>query len=168
MQPDQALRKNSIQIAVEKPFGFLAFGLGSGLSPRAPGTVGTLVGMLLWIPFVNLPTVLGLVFVITMFMIGIRICDVVSHALGVHDHGGIVWDEIVGIWLVLAFIPFDWRWWLAAFVLFRIFDIAKPWPIGWLDRRITGGLGIMMDDVIAAFYTLAVFGLVGWLMVVVG
>lgn len=159
MPPDKALRKNSLQAAVEKPAGFLAFGLGSGLSPRAPGTVGTLVGMLLWIPFVNLPTALGLILVIAMFMIGIRICDVVSHALGVHDHGGIVWDEMVGIWLVLVFIPFDWRWWLAAFVLFRIFDIAKPWPIGWLDRCLAGGFGIMVDDVIAALYALAVLGL---------
>ena len=153
---------------MEKPYGFLAFGLGSGLSPRAPGTAGTLVGMLLWIPFASLPIVFGLAIVLALFTLGIRICHAVSHNMGVHDHGGIVWDEMVGIWLVLVFIPFDWSWWLAAFVLFRVFDIAKPWPIGWLDRRMTGGLGIMIDDVIAAFYTLGVFGLVGWLMVVVG
>lgn len=168
MQSNKALRKNSIQTALGKPYGFLAFGFGSGLSPRAPGTAGTLLGMLFWIPFVELPIVFGLILVLAMAALGIRICHAVSRDIGVHDHGGIVWDEMVGIWLVLVFIPFDWRWWLAAFVLFRLFDIAKPWPIGWLDRRMTGGLGIMIDDVIAALYALGVFALVGWLMVVFG
>ena len=82
-----------------------------------------------------------------------------------HDHGGIVWDEFVGIWLVLVLVPFHWAWWLAAFVAFRFFDVAKPWPIGWLDRRVGGGFGIMVDDLIAAIYAVAVlWWAVGWLV----
>jgi len=158
-------------LALERPTGFLAFGFGSGLSPRAPGTAGTLLGLLLWLPLTPLPLWLGLVLVAALFVLGIWLCEVSSQALGVHDHGGIVWDEMVAIWLVLVVVPFDWRWWLASFVMFRVFDILKPWPIDWLDRRVAGGLGIMIDDVIAALYTLAALwlgvALLGWLQGVI-
>ena len=152
------------ETAMNSPTGFLAFGLGSGLSRLAPGTAGTLAGMLLAFPLTGLPVWAGLLFVAIAFLVGIPICDRASKRLGVHDHGGIVWDEFVGIWLVLVLVPFHWAWWLAAFVAFRVFDIAKPWPIGWLDRRVHGGFGIMLDDLIAAVYALAVLWLGGWLV----
>ena len=101
-----------------------------------------------------LPPWAGTLFVVLAFFFGIYLCAAAAQRLGVHDHGGIVWDEFVGIWLVLLVIPFGWVWWVSAFVLFRLFDIAKPWPIGWLDRRLGGGLGIMLDDLVAALYAL--------------
>jgi len=159
--PDPAALRNE---ATSSPLGFLAFGLGSGLSPKAPGTAGTAVGVLLAFPLAGIPLWAGLMFVALVFLAGIPICDRASKRLGVHDHGGIVWDEFVGIWLVLVLVPFDWVWWLAAFVAFRVFDIGKPWPIDWLDRRVSGGFGIMLDDLIAAVYALAVLWLGGWLV----
>ncbi len=142
------------RIALATPSAFLAFGLGSGLSPRAPGTVGTLAALPLAVPLVHLPLIWALLMVALAFLIGIWLCERTSRALGVHDHGGIVWDEFVAMWLVLLWIPFHWAWWLAAFLLFRLFDVAKPWPIGWLDRRVSGGLGVMLDDLVAAIYAL--------------
>lgn len=94
---------------------------------------------------------------------GIRICGYTERELGIQDYGGIVWDEIVAMLLVLSLIPFKWSWWLAAFVIFRLFDALKPWPIKWFDRRIHGGLGIMLDDLIAAAMTLMVLGLFYWI-----
>lgn len=152
------------EVALKDPIGFLAFGLGSGLSPRAPGTAGTALGLLLALPLAGLPTGAAAALVALAFLVGVPICSHASRALGVHDHGGIVWDEFVGLWLVLLFVPATPAGWLAAFVAFRVFDIAKPWPIGWLDRRVAGGLGIMVDDVVAGVYaigaiTLAEIGL---------
>ncbi|MDT8450680.1 MAG: phosphatidylglycerophosphatase A [Wenzhouxiangellaceae bacterium] len=147
-------------VALGTPAGLLAFGFGAGLSPKAPGTAGTLAGMLLALPLTGLPDWAGLAIVALAFVAGIPICERTSHALGVHDHGGIVWDEVAGIWLVLMTVPFHWAWWLGAFIAFRVFDIAKPWPIGWLDRRVTGGFGIMVDDLIAAFYAAGILGVV--------
>jgi phosphatidylglycerophosphatase A len=126
--------------------------MGSGLSPTAPGTIGTLAGLVFAVPIVALPFWAGALVVTGAFLIGVYLCGETSRRLGLHDHGGIVWDEFVGIWLVLLFVPFEPLWWLAAFSLFRLFDILKPWPIGWLDRRLGGGLGIMIDDVLAAIY----------------
>lgn len=150
--------KTSRNTALDSPSGFLAFGLGSGLTPKAPGTAGTAMGMLLAFPLGGIPTWAGLAAVAVAFVAGIRICRTASEAMGVHDHGGIVWDEFVGIWLVLVLVPFHWAWWLAAFAAFRLFDIAKPWPIGRLDDQVHGGLGIMLDDLIAAVYAAAVLG----------
>lgn len=149
-------RRRVRAVALETPTGFLAFGLGAGLSPLAPGTAGTLAGMLVALPLGALPTGYALAAVAVTFIIGIRICARASRALGVHDHGGIVFDEFVGIWLVLALVPFSWPWWLAAFIAFRVFDIAKPWPIARLDRHVGGGLGIMLDDLVAGLYAAAV------------
>ena len=148
--------KTLAETAMNSPACFLAFGLGSGLSPKAPGTAGTAAGMLLAFPLAGLPVWAGLLFVAAAFLVGIPICDRASRRLGVHDHGGIVWDEFVGIWLVLVLVPFDPAWWLAAFVAFRFFDVLKPWPIGWLGRKVDGGFGIMLDDLIAALYSAAV------------
>jgi len=100
---------------------------------------------------------------VVLFFWGVRICSHTERELGIQDYGGIVWDEIVAMLLVLAFVPFRWKWWLAAFVLFRVFDAVKPWPIKWFDARIHGGLGIMLDDIIAAFFTLFVLNAVMWI-----
>ncbi len=154
------------QVALSTPTGFLAFGFGSGLSPIAPGTVGTLAAMLPALLLVQLPVWIGLLTVALAFAAGIYLCNVAGRALGVHDYGGIVWDEFVAMWLVLVLVPVDWRWWLAAFLAFRFFDILKPWPIRWLDQHVHGGVGVMIDDVLAALYALAVLWLVagftGW------
>lgn len=149
------------EVALNGPVGFLAFGFGSGLSPRAPGTAGSALGLLLALPLIGLPGWAGWSVVALAFVVGIPLCGRASRAMGVHDHGGIVWDEFVGLWMVLLTLPADPRWWLAAFVAFRIFDIAKPWPIGLLDRRISGGLGIMIDDVVAGGYAIGALALIG-------
>ena len=148
----QTLKK----VVLGSPAGFLAFGFGSGLSPFAPGTMGTLVA----IPFIFLLRGLGdpgfWIVLAALFLLGVWLCGHVSRQLGVHDHGGIVWDEMVGYWLAAAFVPLQWPWLLAAFVLFRIFDIFKPWPIRQLDKKVSGGFGIMIDDVVAALFTVII------------
>lgn len=149
----------------QRPLCFFAFGFGSGLAPVAPGTFGTLPAL----PIAFVLYLLGVtgwwlaVLCIALFFWGVRICSHTERELGIQDYGGIVWDEIVAMLLVLAFVPFRWKWWLAAFVLFRVFDAVKPWPIKWLDARIHGGLGIMLDDIIAAFFTLFVLNAVMWI-----
>ena len=82
-------------------------------------------------------------------LVGIKICNATAKSLGVHDHGAIVWDEFVGFWITMIAAPAGWQWILAGFVLFRFFDIVKPWPINWLDKHVDGGLGIMLDDILA-------------------
>ncbi|WP_223846254.1 phosphatidylglycerophosphatase A [Wenzhouxiangella sp. AB-CW3] len=149
-------RADTRQIALATPTGFLAFGFGSGLAPVAPGTAGTIASLPFAALIVQLPFSVALAVVIAGFLIGVPLCGIIGKKLGVHDHGGIVWDEFVGMWLVLLFVPFHWGWWLAAFVLFRIFDAAKPWPIRWFDRRVHGGFGVMLDDALAAGFTLLV------------
>ncbi|MCM2972957.1 MULTISPECIES: phosphatidylglycerophosphatase A family protein [Larsenimonas] len=145
------------------PVHFLAFGLGSGTVPFAPGTFGTLAA----IPFywlmssLTLPYYLGIL-VVTM-LVGIYLCGKTSRDLGVHDHSGIVWDEFVGYWLTMAAVPFSWQSALWGFVVFRVFDIIKPWPIRTVDRRVAGGFGIMFDDVLAGVYAWSTMHLWFWL-----
>ena len=151
--PDRrALKK----VALGSPSGLLAFGFGSGLSPFAPGTMGTLVA----VPFTFVLKSLGTpgfwIALLLLFLLGIQLCGQVSRKLGMHDHGGIVWDEMVGYWLSVAFVPLRWHWLLAAFVFFRFFDIFKPWPIRQLDRKVSGGFGIMIDDIVAALFTIII------------
>lgn len=145
------------------PVQFLAFGFGSGLSPRAPGTVGTAMA----VPCYWLLSGLGLfgytLAVLAAALAGIWICGAASRELGVHDHGGIVWDEFVGLWVTLWAVPADWLWVIIGFVVFRVYDIAKPWPVGWLDRRVGGGFGIMVDDVLAGAMACATLHLALWL-----
>lgn len=131
------------------PVHFLAFGLGSGAAPRAPGTFGTLAAVPLWYLMAQGGLMLYLSLTLAAFVIGIWLCGRTSRDLGVHDHGGIVWDEFVGYWITMIAVPVNWIWALAGFILFRLFDIWKPWPIGPVDRRVHGGLGIMLDDVLA-------------------
>lgn len=138
----------------------LSLGLGSGCISRAPGTWGSLAGVLVWGLFFWVPLPLYLALVLAGFVAGVYLCGRTARALGVHDDGAIVWDEFVGVWIALAFQPLEWEWIAAAFVAFRFFDIIKPWPISWLDRRVSGGMGIMVDDVLAGLYALAVVLLV--------
>ena len=128
---------------------FLAFGLGSGRVRVTPGTFGTLVAIVFYLPLSQLPHWLYAVCVVCAFSFGVWLCQSVSDDLGVHDHGGIVWDEFVGYWITMFLMPFNWGWILAGFALFRLLDIWKPWPIRWIDKHVQGGLGIMVDDVIA-------------------
>lgn len=149
----------SFKDLVRDPRLFLAFGFGSGLSPKAPGTFGTIAAL----PFVFLlqasSIYIYLAVLVIGFAIGVYLCEHASKVMGVHDHGGIVWDEFIGMWLAMLAVPLGWPWLLAGFVLFRIFDIAKPWPIGWLDKKVSGGFGIMIDDVLAGLYALLILQL---------
>jgi len=142
------------------PAHFVALGFGSGLAPKGPGTAGTLAAWLLY-PLLRarLNDTVFLLFLATAFVFGVIAADRTGRALGVSDHGAIVWDEMVPFWLVLFFTPATLAWQLAAFVLFRVFDIVKPPPIGWADRRVKGGFGVMLDDVIAAGYTLLILAI---------
>jgi phosphatidylglycerophosphatase A len=127
----------------------VAFGFGSGLARYAPGTFGTLASIPLYLAIAQLPAWLYAVTVLAAFALGVWICDGVSRELGVHDHGGIVFDEFVGYWITMFLLPATWPWILAGFAAFRLFDIWKPGPIRWCDRQIQGGFGIMFDDVAA-------------------
>lgn len=134
------------------PVHFLAFGFGSGAVPYAPGTFGTLAAVPLYLLLAQLSLPLYLLALVLAFGVGIWLCERTSRDLGVHDHGGIVWDEFVGFWLTMTVAPPGWQWLLAGFLLFRLFDILKPFPIGYFDRHVHGGLGIMLDDAIAGSF----------------
>ena len=131
------------------PIFLLAFGFGSGFAPKAPGTAGTLLAVLIHLILVNLPPWIHGTIIFAAFFIGIWICGRTAEYLGVHDHEGIVWDELVGFWLMMFLVPSNWLWVSFGFVLFRILDIFKPWPISEVDRQVGGGLGIMLDDLLA-------------------
>ena len=146
------------------PVSLLAFGLGTGLSPVAPGTVGSLLA--LPIAWATLDAGLYWQLATAAFLVvaGVWICGESARRIGVHDHGGIVWDEIAGMYLVLLVAPPTIAGWALSFGAFRLFDIVKPWPIRDLDHRISGGLGIMLDDLAAALYAALIVATYGWLM----
>jgi phosphatidylglycerophosphatase A len=141
---------------LRQPVHFLALGFGSGLSPVAPGTFGTVAA----VPIVLLLQYCGfwihLAFAVLAVLVGIRICGESARRMGVHDHPGIVWDEIAGYAVTMLAAPPGWGWLLAGFALFRFFDIVKPWPIREADHRLQGGLGIMLDDTIAGVFAAAI------------
>ncbi len=142
----------------QSPHHFFACGLGSGLSPWASGTVGTLFA---WLTYPLLRLLLAddlhfAVFLAAAFAYGVWACERTGRALGVTDHGAIVWDEIVPFWCVLLFTPAGLLWQLAAFLLFRFFDITKPLPARWFDQKVKNGFGVMMDDAVAAAYSVLV------------
>ncbi|HYA20922.1 MAG TPA: phosphatidylglycerophosphatase A [Burkholderiales bacterium] len=145
----------SWRFVLTHPAHFLAFGFGAGLARRAPGTFGTLVAFpLFWLLNPRLAPMLFLALIAVLFALGIWVCGKTGKDLGVHDHSGIVWDEITAFLLVLSFTPASLLWQAFAFVLFRAFDILKPPPIDYLDKTVHGGIGVMLDDLLAAFYTL--------------
>lgn len=142
---------------LRQPQQFLALGFGSGLAPFAPGTFGTLAAIPLYLLIALLPLWGQVAVIMVAFVIGIYLCQTTADALGVHDHPAIVWDEFVGLWLTMLALPLlkqpvtVWLL-LLGFVLFRLFDIIKPWPIRWVDAHVHGGFGIMLDDVLAAVF----------------
>jgi phosphatidylglycerophosphatase A len=142
----------------------LAFGFGAGCSPKAPGTMGTLLAVGLYLPLARLPLGVYLLVLLAVILVGIWLCGRAANDLGVHDHPGIVWDEIAGYLLTMVAAPAGWLWIIIGFALFRLFDIWKPWPIGWLDRRVGGGLGIMLDDVVAGVFAAACLQLLAGLL----
>jgi phosphatidylglycerophosphatase A len=135
------------------PLGFMGFGFGSGLVPVAPGTAGTLAAVPLYLLLRELPLESYLAVVALFFLVGLPVCAHAARRLGVHDHPAIVWDEIVGYLVTMVAAPPGLVWMLAGFVLFRFFDIFKPWPIRWCDRRVHGGFGIMLDDLLAGVFS---------------
>lgn len=137
------------------PVQFLAFGFGSGLVPKAPGTAGTLMAVPIYLLIADWSLLQYSLFILFCAGLGIWICGAASRQLEVHDHPGIVWDEFVGYWITLWAVPFEWVWVIAGFVVFRVFDIIKPWPVSVLDRKVDGGLGIMIDDVLAGIMACA-------------
>ena len=139
---------------LKNPVHFLSLGFGSGLSPFAPGTFGTLAAIPLYLLIQPLSLSVYLLITLLTLVLGFYLCGQTAKALGVHDHGGIVWDEIVGFFITMIAVPLDWKWILAGFVLFRFFDIIKPWPIKWIDAKVSGGVGIMLDDVLAGIFAL--------------
>jgi phosphatidylglycerophosphatase A len=146
------------------PAHFLAFGLGTGLSPWAPGTAGTLAALPVFFFMQGLPALIYWGGVLATFLVGVWVCERTGRALGVDDHGGIVWDEIVAFLMVLPFAPPTWWGYGLAFVLFRLFDIWKPFPIRWFDEHVHGGFGVMLDDVLAAGYAvLCLWGVTAWI-----
>jgi phosphatidylglycerophosphatase A len=131
---------------------FLAFGFGSGKAPVAPGTFGTLVGIPAYLLLQPLTTYIYVAVVASLFGVGVWLCSVTEQDLGVHDHPGIVWDEIVGYLITMFMAPAGWEWMAAGFLLFRLFDIWKPFPIRQIEHRVRGGFGNMLDDALAAVY----------------
>ena len=137
---------------LKNPVHLLSVGFGSGLAPKAPGTFGTIAALPFWYVLQFLPPAYYVVVLILAFILGVYLCGATADALGVHDHGGIVWDEFVGLWIALFMVPMHLGWILLGFALFRLFDIWKPWPIRVLDAKVHGGFGIMIDDVLAGVY----------------
>ncbi|OCF94884.1 phosphatidylglycerophosphatase A [Gilliamella apicola] len=141
-------------VQLTNPIHLLAVGLGSGMSPIMPGTMGSAMAIPLWLLFNGLQPYLYWVLIVVAFIFGCFLCQKTSDDTHTHDSGHIVWDEFVGMWITLFFIPqISILWVTIAFVAFRIFDMAKPWPIRWFDKRVPGGFGIMVDDVIAAIFS---------------
>lgn len=152
--PAAGIAGRSPRDLLRQPAHWLALGCGAGLVKRGPGTAGTLVGVLLFYALREVPHPVYLALLVLGFVVGIWLCGRTARALGTHDHPAIVWDEVVGYLATMAFGPGTGAWPLVGFALFRVFDIAKPWPIAWLDRRVPGGFGIMVDDLLAAAFAL--------------
>lgn len=146
----------------QDPFYFLAFGFGSGLIAIAPGTWGTLAAIPLYLLIAGMPWEFYLTLCVLAFILGVYVCQRVSADLGVHDFSGIVWDEVVGYLLTMFMVPLHVVWVVLGFCLFRLFDIWKPQPIRFIDQKIKGGLGIMLDDVAAAIPAWIVLQLIIW------
>ncbi|WP_289031752.1 phosphatidylglycerophosphatase A [uncultured Paraglaciecola sp.] len=155
------------RVSMLNPVHFLAFGFGSGLAPKAPGTFGTVAALPL-VAALALYTSLPIYIAITIIasVVGIWICGITANDMQVHDDSSIVWDEVAGMLITMIAVPLSWQTLLLGFILFRIFDILKPWPISYLDKNAHGGFGIMIDDVLAGIFALGGIHLtlfMGWL-----
>ncbi len=161
--PSRPIIRPTLGFAWSHPAHVIALGFGTGVAPIAPGTVGTLVAFPLYALLTMWWTPPGILAIAAaLFVLGVWACDRTSRALGLSDHSGINWDEIVAFLVVLVFTPPGWGWQLLAFLLFRAFDVVKPQPIRYFDRTVKGGFGVMLDDVLAAGYTLLVLALLKW------
>jgi len=161
MSAKKTLSAEQRRALLATPAGWLACGFGSGLTPAAQGTFGSLAALLPWLLLRQLSIPLYVLVLLAGFAIGVWACDIAGRALGVDDHRSLVWDEFIGQWIALiplllpALLPGSLSmWWLllAGFVLFRLFDVWKPWPIRWMDRHLKGGMGVMVDDVVAGIF----------------
>ena len=146
------------------PAHLLSLGFGAGYAPRAPGTAGTALGVLVYLPAGQLPWSWYLALVAVLYAAGVPLCARTAAALGVHDHPAIVWDEVVGYLAAMFLAPAGWQWIVLGFALFRLFDIAKPWPIRLVDRRVKGGNGIMLDDLLAGLCALTLMQLIAYIL----
>jgi phosphatidylglycerophosphatase A len=131
------------------PIHFVAYGFGSGAVPKAPGTAGTLVAVIIYLLLPQISPLIYVSLLLISFVFGVWICGKTAQDIGIKDPSGIVWDEFVGYWITMFMAPSGWIWVIIGFVLFRLLDIVKPWPIKWADKQIGGGMGIMLDDVLA-------------------
>ncbi|GGA22806.1 phosphatidylglycerophosphatase A family protein [Dyella nitratireducens] len=161
MNERKVLTSGQRRVLLSTPAGWLACGFGSGLAPVAQGTFGSLAAILPWLLLRQLSWPLNALIIVIGFAIGVWACDVAGRALGVDDHRSLVWDEFIGQWIALlpALLA---PWWavILGFVLFRLFDVWKPWPIRYLDKHLKGGLGVMVDDVVAGVFAAIVLKLV--------
>jgi phosphatidylglycerophosphatase A len=148
---DKALAR----LSLSNPIHFLALGFGSGMMAKAPGTFGTLAAIPIYLLMAPLSIEWYLGLTLLSVILGFYICHVAAKDMGVHDHGAIVWDELAGLLITMIAAPEGWVWIVIGFTLFRFFDILKPWPIRWLDAKVKGGFGIMIDDVLAGLFSLA-------------
>jgi phosphatidylglycerophosphatase A len=153
-------KNTQINFNLANPIQFLALGFGSGLAPKAPGTFGTLAAVPLFLLMSFLSPLPYAILVLIICLSGIYICGKAAEDLGVHDHGAIVWDEFAGFFITMFMVPVSWQSVIVGFVLFRIFDIVKPWPISIADKKLTGGFGIMFDDVLAGIVALALMHII--------
>ena len=145
---------------IKRPVCFIGLGFGSGLAPVAPGTFGTIAAIPIYLLMQNLSLVTYLILTLIGFILGVWICERSAEWLGREDPGAVVWDEIVGYLITMIAAPTGWFWILTGFVLFRFFDIFKPWPISYVDKKIGGGLGIMLDDILAGLATVITYEVV--------
>jgi phosphatidylglycerophosphatase A len=161
MSERKVLTDTQRRALLSSPAGWLACGFGSGLAPVAQGTFGSLAAILPWLLLRQLSLPVNLLVIAIGFAIGVWACDVAGRALGVDDHRSLVWDEFIGQWIALlpALLA---PWWavIVGFILFRLFDVWKPWPIRWLDRHLKGGMGVMVDDVVAGLFAAILLWLV--------
>jgi len=159
------MANNNLSVTLLKnPVHLLALGFGAGYTPKLPGTAGTLVGVLIYLPLQSLNWMVYLTLVVLLFLVGVWICGKTAETLGEHDHNAIVWDEIVGYLVTMIAAPQGWVWIVLGFCLFRLFDICKPWPIRWLDKQVKGGFGIMVDDVLAGFFAAIMIQIIAYLL----
>jgi phosphatidylglycerophosphatase A len=149
---------------ISDPVLFLAFGFGSGLIKKAPGTMGTIAAIPVYYFSAQFSIIGYIAIILFTGIIGIWLCDQASKKLGEHDFNGIVWDEIVGYLITMSFVDFSITHLIIGFILFRLFDIIKPQPIAWIDQRVNGGLGIMLDDVIAGVFAAIILKIISTLI----
>ena len=155
--------KNPIAVTeLKDPVVFVALGFGSGLSPWAPGTAGTLIAIPLYVLISTFDSIIYLAITALVSLIGIWVCAYTCSKLNIHDHPSIVIDEIAGYFITMILAPQGMLWIILGFILFRIFDILKPWPISWIDKNVRGGLGIMLDDVVAGVAALLSLQLIAY------